>query len=240
MKDFKRETEVTSDGSVTLYIPEIDEHYHSTNGAFIEADHVYINAAFMHYVKSNDADNCINGSEADTARSVNILEVGFGTGLNAFLTMLKCADEKIKVHYVTLELYPLDKECTESLNYPELISPENAGFFKDIHNAEWNKAVRITDTFTIEKRKLNLVTDKVDGCFDVVYYDAFAPEKQPEMWNDGIYNKIAGVMNNGAVLTTYCAKGIVRRGLRDAGLTMVRMSVYLGETEMLRGTLLVR
>ena len=133
MDNFHRKAETTADGSVTFYIPEIDEHYHSTNGAITEAELVYINNAFIHRNK----------------KDIHLLEIGFGTGLNAFLTFIKARKENIKVHYTTIELYPLSEDKISMLNYPQLISPEDLEFFIKMHTCEWGKSVNISDNFVI-------------------------------------------------------------------------------------------
>lgn len=220
MKSFSRTPEMTGDGTFTLYIPEIDEHYHSVNGAGVEAEHVYVKEALLHH----------GGTE------VSVLEVGFGTGLNAFLTLLKSMETGMKVHYTTLELYPLDPEQVEKLNYPEKIAPAFEDFFRALHTAPWNEPVEITPEFILEKRNCDLVGSELEGAFDVVYFDAFAPDKQSEMWSDAIYRKVVGRMNPQGVMTTYCAKGVVRRGWQGAGLTMERIPGPPGKREMIRGT----
>lgn len=225
MIHFQRKPEVTADGSLTFYIPEIDEHYHSTNGAVVEAQHVYLKEALLHYIAHSNAD------------SVRILEVGFGTGLNAFLTLLKADELKIPVYFTTLELYPLTIGQIDLLNYPDQIAPERKDSYRALHLAEWECQVPVTPYFTLEKRHCNLVTDQLEGVFDVVYFDAFAPDKQPEIWSEEIYRKIAGAMHESGVFTTYCAKGVVRRGFRDAGFQMERIPGPPGKREMIRGTL---
>lgn len=224
MKEFERNPEVTADGSITFYIPEIDEHYHSTNGAVVEALHVYLKEALQRFVELNNP------------KEVRILEIGFGTGLNAFLTLLKSAELQIPIHYTTLELYPLAAEQVAQLNYAEQIDANSANLFKALHAANWNESVAITPFFSIEKRQMDLVKEPLMGRFDVVYYDAFAPDKQPEMWSEAIYQKVADAVDKGGILTTYCAKGVVRRGFRDAGFEMERIPGPPGKREMIRGT----
>lgn len=220
MKSFERKPQLTADGTHTLYIPEIDEHYHSVNGAAVEANHVYLKEALMHH----------------GGASVTVLEVGFGTGLNAFLTLLHALEQGKRIHYVTLELYPLETEQVELLNYAAQIAPEKSELYFALHRAPWNEPVEIIPGFILEKRHCNLVTCQLDGAFDVVYFDAFAPEKQPEMWSDAIYEKLFAQMNPDAVMTTYCAKGVVRRGFQAAGLTVERIPGPPGKREMLRAT----
>ncbi len=231
MKDFERRVEQTADGSITLYIPEMDEHYHSTNGAIIEALHVYVDAAFRNRLSKGEE------------QSLTLLEVGFGTGLNAFLTMLEAERSERKVCYTTLELFPLSKDITEQLNYAEQVAEMFGGnierlksLFEKIHNAAWDEAVEITPFFTLEKRQLDLTRESLKGDFDIVYYDAFAPDKQPDMWTEEVVKKVCDRVNKNGVLTTYCAKGVVRRGFRDQGFLMERLPGPPGKREMIRGT----
>ncbi|MDO5571400.1 MAG: tRNA (5-methylaminomethyl-2-thiouridine)(34)-methyltransferase MnmD [Bacteroidales bacterium] len=219
MQKYKRIPQITADGSVTLYIKEIDEHYHSTNGAIVEADIVYMKNALLER----------------GLKDVNILEVGFGTGLNCFMTFLESVKNEMNIHYTTLELYPLSVDEISSINYSDILSPEHKAIFLKMHDSKWNEPVEITPNFIIEKRNIDLTKDEVTGKFDVVYFDSFAPDKQPEMWSDDIYKKIVNAMNSNAVMTTYCAKGIVRRGWQNAGLTMERIPGPPGKREMLRG-----
>lgn len=227
MHHFKRLPEATSDGSLTFYIPEIDEHYHSTNGAVVEANHVYLQEALSHYYHHR---------AGDEKQPIRILEVGFGTGLNAFLTLIKAEELGIPVYFTTLELYPLSTDQIKMLNYPAQIAPDKVTDYEALHTAAWDHLVNISTFFSIEKREMDLVNQSLDGVFDVVYFDAFAPDKQPEMWSDAIYKKIFDVVSPGGVLTTYCAKGVVRRGFQSAGFAMERIPGPPGKREMLRAT----
>ena len=225
MKQFHRCPELTADGSYTLYIPEIDEHYHSTNGAVVEARHVYLREGLGRWLELHSE-----------AREVRVLEVGFGTGLNAFLTLLRAEELGIRIHYTTLELYPLADNQVALLQYPDLVAPERTAAFRAIHAAPWDEPTAITDYFTLEKRNLDLTTAEIEGQHDVVFFDAFAPDKQPEMWSEAVMKKVAGTLPEGSVLTTYCAKGVVRRGWRDVGFAMERIPGPPGKREMIRGT----
>ena len=202
--------EITADGSATLYIPEIDEHYHSVKGALTESLHIFIQTGFYY-------------SKADP---LTIFEVGFGTGLNAFLTLLECEKLQRKTVYHTIELYPLTTEQANSLKYQDTIAPEQATLFETIHLAEWDKPIEITPNFTLHKIK---------GDMGQIYYDAFAPEKQPNLWSEEIFEKISRSMKSQGILTTYCAKGEVRRRLQRAGLIVERLQgPPAGKREILR------
>lgn len=212
------EIQTTADGSATIWLKDMDEHYHSVKGALTEANHIYRDAAFLF---------------RHNGEPLRLLEVGFGTGLNALVTAM--ATEKcLPVHYISLEKYPLDSDVLDVLHYDDVLSSD---LWKEIHQAEWNRPVSIFSSFTLEKRHADLLIDELPKNIDVVYFDAFAPEKQPEMWNLAVFERIYAVMNPGGVLTTYCAKGAVRRLLQDVGFEVERLEGPPGgKREILRAT----
>ena len=213
--------EVTDDGSATILVAEMDEHYHSVRGALTESNHIYRDCAFLYR------------SGKTPGIPVKLLEIGFGTGLNAVVTAM-VADEKTPVHYITMEKYPLADDVVSMLHYDDSI---NGDLFKAIHAAEWNKPVKVTPFFTLEKIKGDYIHDNLPQSIDVVYFDAFAPEKQPEMWSIEAFERLVNVMNNGAVLSTYCAKGEIRRMFSGLGLTVERLAGPIGgKREILRAT----
>ena len=162
-----------------------------------------------------------------------MLEVGFGTGLNACVTAM-AADASSSVHYISLEKYPVDIELLNALNYDRLV---DASLLQAIHQASWNEPVSITPWFTLEKRETDYLVDPLPSDIDVVYFDAFAPEKQPQMWMPEAFERLVSVMNPSAVLTTYCSKGGIRRLLASLGLEMERIPGPIGgKREILRGT----
>ena len=209
----KRIIERTEDGSATLFVPELNEHYHSVKGARTESQHIFIDM----------------GLKASTAIQPHILEIGFGTGLNALLTLETAEQEKRPVHYTGIELYPLSWEEVDILNY------SNNPLFKELHTASWNKDVNITPCFTLHKIKGDVnrvISDKqlavigeppANYSFDLVYFDAFAPEKQPELWSEELFRNIYSCMNYNGILPTYCAKGVIRRLLQAVGFTVERL-----------------
>ncbi len=209
--------EKTADGSHTFFVPELDEHYHSTNGALTESKHVFINAGL----------NQINQPE------ISVLEIGFGTGLNAILTCLEAKSRNIAVHYTSIELYPIDKTWIKQLNFAGEIGIERA-VFDLLHDCEWDKDVPVNSLFTLHKIKGDLTKTRFNRSFDLIYFDAFAPDKQPEMWSSGIFSHLFDQTNYGGILTTYCAKGAVRRMLQAAGYTTERLPGPPGKREMLR------
>ncbi len=213
--------EQTADGSYTLFVPELDEHYHSVKGALTESEHIFINMGFKH---------C-------TVKELRILEIGFGTGLNAFLTLLAADKAQRKTHYTTIERYPVEEDMVHQLDYPERICPERAGDFYALHSANWNCDVALTPFFTLHKIEDDFTTYPFEGGYDLVYFDAFAPEKQPEMWSQELFDFLYKCMNPGGILTTYCAKGVVRRMLQTSGFIVERLSGPVGgKREILRAT----
>lgn len=218
----EHQIEITEDGSHTLYVPELDEHYHSTHGAIQESKWVYIDAGLKQCAKS----------------AVNILEIGFGTGLNAFLSLIEAENQSISIHYTSLERYPLTMADVEKLNYVAQINPSMKDFFLKLHQSPWNESYAISPHFVLEKRQSdasNPMNFPSDRLFDVVFFDAFAPEKQPEMWTPKIFAKIYNLCNNNAIFSTYCAKGNVRRTLQSVGFTIERLPGPPGKREILRG-----
>jgi len=209
---------MTSDGSHTLYVPEIDENYHSTHGAILESRHIFIEAGLKQCAKSE----------------IHVLEIGFGTGLNAFLALLETENGDQKIHFTTLELYPVEIDKALKLNYPEELSPENRLNFEKLHTSEWNKKIQITPNFTLNKIITDFTFCNFTDTFDVVFFDAFSPEKQPEMWTLYQFERIFKVCNSGAILTTYCAKGMVRRAMQEAGFKVERLPGPTGKREILR------
>lgn len=209
--------EKTADGSHTFFVPELDEHYHSTNGALTESKHVFINVG-LNQTGKND---------------ISILEIGFGTGLNAILSYLEAKSKNICIYYTTIELYPVDKTWIEQLNFPGEIGI-NSAIFESLHSCEWDKDICIDSFFTIHKIKGDLTKKRFDRQFDLIYFDAFAPEKQPEMWTPEIFSHLFEQTNPDGILTTYCAKGAVRRMLQAAGYVTERLPGPPGKREMLR------
>jgi tRNA U34 5-methylaminomethyl-2-thiouridine-forming methyltransferase MnmC len=206
--------EITADGSHTLFVPEMNEHYHSVNGARQESLHVYINAGF-------------NSCPKET---VQVLEMGFGTGLNALLTALESQKRNIRTTYTTIEKYPLPPAVIQQLNYREL----DENLFQQIHAAAWEIALPLTPYFTLQKVCCDIHAFPFPGRYDVVYYDAFAPGKQPDVWSQELFDKLFQAVNPGGVLTTYCAQGHVRRKLLQAGFSVERIPGAPGKREMLR------
>lgn len=217
------EVRQTRDGSTTLFVPELNEHYHSVHGALQESLHVFIKM----------------GLEDALTRSVNvrILEVGFGTGLNALLTLQHILATKAQVAYDTLEKYPLSMEVVNLLGFDKFIlNPELLDFFQPLHTAPWEQSVAITPQFTLRKLETDLEAfAPAPESYDLVYFDAFAPEKQPHLWTDAIFQKMHDCLAPGGTLVTYCAKGSFKRSLKAAGFMVEALPGPPGKREMTRG-----
>ena len=214
--------ENTADGSVTLYLKELDEHYHSIKGALTESSHVYVDLGWR---KAADRDN----------NRVIVFEAGFGTGLNAALTALAAQRARRSTLYCSVELYPLPASVYDAVasQYPL----ELASAMKTVNNAPWDEAISINSFFTLKKINADLLTLTIPSGIDVVYFDAFAPEKQPALWEKTVFSKIYNAMNNGGVMTTYCAKGCIRRLLQGIGFVTERLpGPPGGKREVLRAT----
>ena len=224
--------EPTADGSFTLYTSDLDEHYHSVNGAVQESQHVYLAAGLSQYIRKNYPSH--EADDKETQAEIRVLEFGFGTGLNAYLTALEAEKQKIKFFYTALEKYPLPQEITDQLNY----SAANQSLFQHIHQSGWGNPVVIRPYFILQKLAIDFVGFDFPDRYDVVYYDAFAPDKQPEVWSQELFDKLFFAMNPGGVLTTYCAKGAIRRRMQQSGFTVERIPGAPGKREMLRANVL--
>jgi tRNA U34 5-methylaminomethyl-2-thiouridine-forming methyltransferase MnmC len=217
-----KEFVITEDGSHTIYLPEIDEHYHSIHGAIQESLHIYINQGLL---------------QQSPQKELSILEIGFGTGLNAYLTFCYTCNREISVNYFSLEKYPLAEIEYMNLNYPQNVFPEYSEIFEQMHRVDWDAVIDISPKFKLQKIHADLLTFQFDSKpqFDIVYFDAFAPEKQPEMWSELILQKVAATVKKDGILVTYCAKGAVRRAFMAAGFQMERIPGPIGKKEILRG-----
>jgi len=213
----------TADGSTTLYVPELNEHFHSINGAITESMHVFIEAGLRKIPDSNE--------------QLTILEIGFGTGLNALLTCLDPSTDKRIINYDAVEPFPVQDEILTQLNFSTLIQDERAqNIFAKLHESTWNAVNIITPNFILKKtnKKLEEISFE-NNHYDLVYFDAFAPDVQPELWTKEIFLKIKKATKKGGVLVTYSAKGQVRRNLEAAGFSVERLPGPPGKREMMRG-----
>jgi tRNA U34 5-methylaminomethyl-2-thiouridine-forming methyltransferase MnmC len=212
----------TDDGSDTLVVRETGEPYHSTYGAVQESLHVFIMA----------------GLKSKESSPLKIFEIGFGTGLNAFLTYLDSLQTGQSIQYITIENNPVPRNYWDVLNYPSLLSVNGSKIFQTMHMAPWNEEVRIAENFKMKKILGDLVNFDYDlqPLFDLIYFDAFSPDVQSEMWGKPIFEKLYAHTAPFGKLVTYCAKGSVRRSLRDSGFVVERLPGPPGKREILRAS----
>ncbi len=215
----KREVIQTSDGSSTIYIPEMDENYHSKHGAIQEAEHVFI----QHGLKK---------MEEKGRNSISIFEMGFGTGLNAFLTKIRA---NVPVNYVGIEAFPVSEEELEAINYVNQVGSEHENDFSAIHDAEWNKLIQLDSNFSIKKVQEKIENYNLENAsFDLIYFDAFGPRAQAEMWKIEILQKMYDGLKSGGALVTYCARGQFKRDLKSLGFEIEPLPGPPGKREMTR------
>ena len=208
---------ITNDGSHSIFNPEINETYHSKHGAIVEAEYVFIK----------------NGLLAENKKEFNILEVGFGTGLNALLTAQKSKQKKITINYHGIELYPVKKDSYSQLNFTELIGEEKSKLLQ-IHECKWEKENVINDFFKLTKNKIALENYTSRTKFDIIYFDAFSPEKQPELWTTDVFQKMYDLLKEDGFLVTYCAKGVVKRTMKAVGFEIIVLDGPPGKRQMTR------
>lgn len=216
----KREIIITSDGSTTIHLPEWNEQYHSKHGAIQEAYHVFIKNG-LEFVKSKS--------------KISILEIGFGTGLNCFITFLEAKKYDINIDYTGFEAYPVIQEEIEKLNYViELKSEDEQLNFNKIHSFSWNKKHQLSINFSLTKKEQFFEKINVIDEFNLIYFDAFGARVQPELWTEVIFKKMYQALKQNGVLVTYAAKGSVRRAMQKVGFTVERLPGPPGKREMLR------
>lgn len=213
----------TKDGSHTLYREDLDETYHSRHGALSESRHVFIANGLCHWIDIHLR-----------ATQLSVLEVGFGTGLNAALTLQYSKSCPIEISYITLEPFPLDSSIVHEINYFS-DEPEYKRDFLELHELAWSE-MHVLGNFSFQKLETKIEDFQPLQFFDTVYFDAFAPEKQPELWDINVLQKVYSLMNNGGVLSTYCAKGEFKRNLKRAGFEVFTVPGPAGgKREMVRG-----
>lgn len=216
------ELKLTGDGSHTLFLPELREHYHSVYGAVAESRHIFLETGFRFVYRP--------------VERINILEVGFGTGLNALLTYIESEVSGSNVEYTAIELYPLKNEIFSKLNYTELIKyPDIHRIFLSLHQSPWNEPVHLTSGFSLNKINIALKDyEPARDTFDLVYFDAFGPDVQPEMWTREMFDKMAFCLKKDGILVTYSTKGTVKRNLAGAGFSIEKLPGPEGKREILR------
>ncbi|WP_373516244.1 tRNA (5-methylaminomethyl-2-thiouridine)(34)-methyltransferase MnmD [Pricia sp.] len=215
----KRKIIFTADGSTTIQIEDWDEQYHSKHGAVQEAYHVFIE----------------HGLSLFPDRKIAILEIGFGTGLNAFITLLEARKRTISVHYTGVEAYPVSDTELQQLNYvSELKAEAYTAHFLRMHRGPWEKDMEISKNFILQKQKKDFSLIDDTNRYDLIYFDAFGARVQPELWTEAIFSKMYSALKKDGILTTYAAKGSVRRAMQAVGFTVERLPGPPGKREMLR------
>lgn len=216
---------VTKDGSHSVAVPEWKVFYHSVHGAIQESLHVFIESGLHHWLEQHPA-----------ASQCKVFEMGFGTGLNALLTVLDAERLQRKIIYETVEAYPLETAIIQQLNYCEVLQqPYWQSIFTSLHTSGWNKQMPITNFFSF--KKVNAMLDEYSPAdpVDVIYYDAFAPSAQPELWTETTFRHLLKMLAPGGILVTYCSKGDVRRAMLAAGFRVEKIPGPKGKREMIRG-----
>ena len=208
---------ITNDGSHSIFNPEVNETYHSKHGAIVEAEYVFIK----------------NGLLAENKKQFSILEVGFGTGLNALLTAQKAQQKKIAINYHGIELYPVPKESYIQLNFTELIGEEKSKLL-NLHECNWEEEHVINKFFKLTKNEIALEKYTSKTKFDIIYFDAFSPEKQPELWTAEVFQNIYDLLKEDGFLVTYCAKGVVKRTMKTVGFEIIVLDGPPGKRQMTR------
>jgi tRNA U34 5-methylaminomethyl-2-thiouridine-forming methyltransferase MnmC len=217
--------QVTEDGSHTISIPELHVAYHSKHGAIQESMHVFINEGLQYlFDKSFSSPN----------KSIHIFEVGFGTGLNALLSLQFAIQQNQKILYQTIEAFPLSIEESNHLNYVSLIDENLQGYFKLMHACEWNKEIVAHPLFSFKKINRDLQQFETQEKFHLIYFDAFDPTVQPELWTENIFKKMYEMLHANGILVTYCSKGMVRRAMQAAGFSIEKLKGPKGKREIVR------
>jgi len=207
----------TKDGSHSLYRPDLDEQYHSIFGAIQESLHIFIKSGF----------------DAVTKKDIQVFEMGFGTGLNALLTRLRSMETKRKVYYYSIEKYPIPEGLMNQLNYSSILSPGKPEIFQEIFEAGWN-CKSVLGLFVLQKIHADILKYEIPDGNDLIYFDAFSPDKEPELWTESLFRRLYNSMNEGGVFVTYSAKGEVRRKLLTVGFKVEKLAGPPGKLHILR------
>ena len=215
----KREIIQTLDGSTTIQLTEWNECYHSKHGAIQEAQHVFIK----------------NGLSLFENQEIAILEIGFGTGLNAFITLLESEKRNQTIDYVGVEAYPISAEEVLKMNYvDELDAKAKSTTFEKIHECAWEEKVALNDRFSLTKRKQFFQDIEDENRFDLIYFDAFGYRVQPELWSTEVFRKMYNALKTNGILVTYAARGVVKRSMIEVGFTVEKLAGPPGKREMFR------
>ncbi len=220
----KRQIITTADGSVTIHLEEWNEQYHSKHGAIQEAAHVFLKHGFHHVIELHEP------------QSIAILEMGFGTGLNAFMTYLASESYILNIDYHGIEAFPVSLQEIAQLNYPQLLASDQSEVFQRLHELPWASAETLAPHFNITKRQQRFEEITDENAFDLIYFDAFGARVQPELWTEAIFNSMFKALKAQGTLVTYAAKGSVRRAMQQVGFAVERLPGPPGKREMLRAT----
>ena len=216
----------TSDGSTTFFHSALNEHYHSINGAFQEAEHVYINSCLSYF------------HHKEVATKIAVLEIGFGTGLNYLLSMDYAIKNNIAIEYTGIEAFPLPLDYIQQTNYQNFLATDNlASIFQQQYLAAFETEQQITSNQILKIEEINLADFSTDQKYDIIYFDAFAASKQPEMWTAEMIQHVCRFLKDKGIFVTYSVTGNLKRSLRDLGFTIERPIGALGKREMMRATL---
>lgn len=211
----------TADGSHSLLSEQFGVTYHSKHGAIQETQHVFIDAGLL--------------PKAASTKNLAVLEIGFGSGLNVFMTYLLAEQQGLNIDLVTYENYPISIEKANNLNYPEQLDAKAAAhLFHELHTHPWNQKIQLAPFFSFEKIQKDFQTIDYQNKFDVIYFDAFAPNAQPELWEEELLASMFKALKKDGVLTTYCAKGVVKRTLKSVGFEIEAIPGPPGKREMTR------
>jgi tRNA U34 5-methylaminomethyl-2-thiouridine-forming methyltransferase MnmC len=212
---------LTGDGSHSVYTPDLETTYHSRYGAITESKHVFIDCGLMRVLEKHE--------------QLSVFEMGFGTGLNALLTMIESEKKERKIRYHAVEKFPLEKSYVEEINYcQQLDRPGLQVFFRELHNCVWEEDIFLFPSFIIHKIKADINSYTPDHRFHLIYYDAFAPAVQPELWTESLFRKLFSALLPGGMLLTYCSKGDVRRAMLAAGFSVEKLPGPPHKREIIR------
>ncbi|NBL64203.1 tRNA (5-methylaminomethyl-2-thiouridine)(34)-methyltransferase MnmD [Flavobacterium sp. NST-5] len=215
----KREIIQTADGSQTIYMPDLDETYHSRHGAIQEAKHVFIK----------------NGLSILQGKPISILEIGFGTGLNAFITFLETIKSAQKINYVGIEAFPITPEDAMQMKYSHALNAgEFAEIFLEMHTCLWNEKINLGNHFSFEKKKIKFQEIDFQSQFDLIYFDAFGYNVQPELWNEAIFEQMFLALKNNGILVTYACRTPIITAMKSSGFMVEKLAGPPGKREMLR------
>ncbi|ANH82043.1 hypothetical protein A8C56_14645 [Niabella ginsenosidivorans] len=212
----------TADGSHSVSLGNTGITFHSVFGAYTESQHIFIEAGLRHYLANRPV------------KELSVFEMGFGTGLNAFLSAIQAGTLKIRIRYIALDLFPLEEAVFRELNYGRQLGAET--LYRLLMQAAWGQPVAINDFFILEKQQADLLRWQSQASFDLCFFDAFAPEDQPELWTEQVFVQLKERLKKGGVLTTYCSKSVVRKALMQAGFKVEKLKGPPGKREILRAT----